>query len=294
MRFTNRRDSHRVRTRLLFGETEMGVASICGVCGLRFKHISQHVRQHPKCVTQLVVPPPRIDKEQLQELHYSLAPRLAADNLQSVTLWDLGGLRLERDFDAGDVKAVKEVAGRWQEASNELAAEQLRQAGLLRPGVDAAQVARVMRTDLFKGIRSDKCEKAARRAEQKQLQPRVTDLSGGDGRDANHIVVSISPLDMVEQRLQQCGTFRKAFLAESERLKSGESYRTPPPEMLRGYKDGVAARYHPHLMRPATPDEALDVRGALEFNADDVEVRCPCTVPAHTLLSCASVLHTDL
>ena len=245
----------------------------CRQCGHLCHSLSQHVRQHPSCArvqfTALAPRPPVAEKQPA-----SLAPRLAADELHSVALWDLGGFRLERDFDAGDVKAVKEAAGRWQDASNVLASEQLRQAGLLRPGVNAAQVTRVMKTDLFKGMHSEKCEIAARRVDQRPLVPRVTDLSGGDGRDADHIVVSFSPLDLVAQKLQLSQDFRKKFLAESELLKSGAGYRTPPPDTLRGYKDGVAARYHPHLMRPAGPDEAHDARGALEFNCDDVEVRC--------------------
>jgi hypothetical protein len=32
-------------------------------------------------------------------------------------------------------------------------------------------------------------------------------------------------------------------------------------------------RFHPHLMRPATADEAIDLRIAINVNADDIEVR---------------------
>jgi len=203
------------------------------------------------------------------------------EELRTKILWDLGGMRLEREFDEGDIKMVKKATAEWLESSSVLAARKLEEAGLLAPGAAAADVCRVMQADIFNGIHTTKREVAARREMEQPLVPRVTDLSGGNGRDPEHIVASFNPLDMIEQRLQRSPAFRKAFLAESERLKSGEGYRTPPPSVLRGYKDGVGARYHPHLMRPATPNEVHDVRGALEFNCDDVEVRCaparPCT-----------------
>ena len=250
----------------------------CTQCGQWYTILSQHVRQHPECCPrQLVVPPPRV----VVKRPFTLAPLLATESLRSTALWELGGMRLERNFSDGDVQAVKRAAGYWQEASNDIATQSLLKAGLLAPGADIAEVSRVMQTDLFNGIRSDKNEKQARHIEYPPLVPRVTDLSGGDGSDSNHVVVSFSPLDMVEQRLQQCPDFRKAFLAESDILKSGDGYRTLPPDILSGYKDGVGARYHPQLMRPATPDEVNDVRGALEFNADDVEVRAPVKVPAY-------------
>ena len=44
---------------------------------------------------------------------------------------------------------------------------------------------------------------------------------------------------------------------------------------MKNFDDGVAARYHPHLMRPATEDEADDLRIAINLNADDIEVCNP-------------------
>jgi hypothetical protein len=220
----------------------MGVAKpkgrTCQQCSLSYVNFQQHVRRHPKCrPTQLVVPEIPVKKVAVP----AIASHLAGVELRSTVLWDLGGMRLERDFDAGDIQEVKQVVGRWQVTSNVLAAQQLQQAELLRPGISVEQVARAMGTDIFKGIHSGKSENSARRAESQPLVPRVTDLRGGDGKDANHLVVSFSPLDLIEQRLQRCADYRKKLIAESEQLKSGDGYRTPPPEvqLLRGYKDSA-------------------------------------------------------
>ena len=44
---------------------------------------------------------------------------------------------------------------------------------------------------------------------------------------------------------------------------------------MRNLDDGIANRFHPHLMRPATDDEARDLRIGIIKNADDVEVANP-------------------
>ena len=91
---------------------------------------------------------------------------MAEEDVRSQVLWDLGGMRLEREFSDGDVGAVKQAVERWLQSSNAGAALKLQDAGLLAPGIDAGQAAKVMQTDLLKGIRSSKCEVSARRKEE--------------------------------------------------------------------------------------------------------------------------------
>ena len=78
-------------------------------------------------------------------------------------------MRLEREFDEGDMQAVKQSVGRWQVASNVLAARQLEEAGLLLAGARVQDVAQAMQTNVFAGIESGKCETSARRGEEGPL-----------------------------------------------------------------------------------------------------------------------------
>ena len=57
------------------------------------------------------------------------------------------------------------------------------------------------------------------------------------------------------------------------RLQRLENRRQVASSVLADIEDGVAMRFHPHLMRRATADEAIDLRIAINVNADDIEVR---------------------
>ena len=61
-------------------------------------------------------------------------------------------------------------------------------------------------------------------------------------------------------------------MAASDFFKTGELFQKQPT-VLCDMMDGVAARFHPHLMKPATPEEIDDLRVPLIFNCDDIEVR---------------------
>ena len=62
------------------------------------------------------------------------------------------------------------------------------------------------------------------------------------------------------------------MIAKSEEWKRGDKW-CKPPEKLASIDDGIAARYHDRLMRPATEEEKHDVRVGILKNADDIEVR---------------------
>jgi hypothetical protein len=100
------------------------------------------------------------------------------------------------------------------------------------------------------------------------LEPREVTLSG----DKNDKVVSFDTFDLIARKLQHHTAFRKRALAQSERLKTGDLYKTLPDGLISETIEGAEACYHPHLWRPATEEEADDVRIPLEFSCDDFEV----------------------
>jgi hypothetical protein len=61
-------------------------------------------------------------------------------------------------------------------------------------------------------------------------------------------------------------------LAKSEEYKKGDKWQKMP-DRLDSWEDGIAARWHPHALRPATEEEKHDVRETIIVNTDDIEVR---------------------
>ena len=96
-------------------------------------------------------------------------------------------------------------------------------------------------------------------------EPRVTELPGG------HMVASFDIATLLINRLKHDKSFRVAVKAKSDEWKAGHNYKKEPT-VLRNFDDGVKARWHPELMRPAEEDEKDDLRVGLLFNCDDIEV----------------------
>jgi hypothetical protein len=103
------------------------------------------------------------------------------------------------------------------------------------------------------------------------LEPRVVNLNKvGAGKPEN--VVSFHMGALLERMLQNNSTLRKAIIAKSDEYKRGDKYQQKATEFA-DYTDGSVARFHPHLLRPATEGESDDIRIGLFTNCDDVEVR---------------------
>lgn len=84
--------------------------------------------------------------------------------------------------------------------------------------------------------------------------------------------MSFDLCDLVRRKLQHDTEYRKQFIAKSDEWKRGERWEQKPDGPLQNFDDALGARFHPHLMRPATEEEADDLRGGIILNADDVEV----------------------
>ena len=140
----------------------------------------------------------------------------------------------------------------------------------LKEGCSECDVAAAMRVNLFDGLETAHKEARYAREGVPYIEPQTVKL----GTSRKDEYVSFDPGDLIVRRLQHDKYFRQSCRAKSDEWKRGENWCTPPSGMIRGFDDAVAARYHPHLMRPAGDDELQDFRiGALD-NADDIEVRC--------------------
>ena len=241
----------------------------CAACGLGYTHFAQHARQHGCGPPPERPPAPLVRRSAAPDM---LANFLEHDSLRSEIVWDLGGLRLDRHLRDADIGELKGAVNRWHASATLLQYDALVEMGLLDADAKPEAVLQALRQDLFTGIGTSKREAAQRQQDTPALQPRIAHSGGGEAHDPKDMVVSFNVARLIEYRMQKCARFRRRFLEESDRLKSGDGYRTPPPDVVRSYRDGLRARYHPHLMRPATEEEADDVRGAIVFNCDDVEV----------------------
>lgn len=101
------------------------------------------------------------------------------------------------------------------------------------------------------------------------IEPRVVDVG-----DKDH-VVSFDVGHLLERKLNYDANFRNSCISKSDEWKAGEKWKTSPSGEIKDLDDGLVARMHPHLMRPATDAESEDLRIALIMNADDVEVCNP-------------------
>lgn len=128
-----------------------------------------------------------------------------------------------------------------------------------------------LEADVFDGLKTQKQETAYATENIPYLEPRHVDVGMKENVES---VVSFDVADLLQRRLLHDKAFRQRVIAKSEEWKKGQKWCTQPSEtgILSDIDDGTAARYHPHLMRPATVDEADDLRVGLIFNCDDIEV----------------------
>ena len=97
------------------------------------------------------------------------------------------------------------------------------------------------------------------------LEPREVKI------DSDCTVVSFDIGTLLIRKIQNDASFRKKCYAKSEKWKKGDAWKVEPKQ-LTNVDSGVGARWHPHLMRPATEEEADDFRIGLIAEADDIEV----------------------
>jgi hypothetical protein len=210
-------------------------------------------------------PPParkrsRVEPEPPQPL-VAYAPRAPSlktrahhnDLLKAQISEDLSEFRIERDFNDGDIDLLKGAAQRWLDRYVDGAPNNLR--SLLRNDVDDAQVKAALRHSIFDGLETKHQEMSFLEAGLDAVAPRRVSMA-----DKSE-VVSFDIYDLLVKRLQEDKAFRQQVITI--------------PTVRKDVDDGIRMRWHPHLLRPATPEEEDDLRIALLPEADDLEVGAP-------------------
>jgi hypothetical protein len=238
----------------------------CDECGLPYKWLSHHYSNHPDCRPPDLNSDSEDDDDELPVLQSESAARVSQDTTREWVASDLADLRHEHGLQETAIEAVKEFVLKCQRASAARAASQLVPA--MKLGVDRASVVSTISSaadTIFDRLETAKQELSEMRRGVPYLEPRLVDLGEQD------IVCSFSISDLIERKLQHDSAYRKACIDKSQSWKVGDKWRTPSTTDLNDFDDGTAARYHPHLMRPANADEEFDLRIAIDLNADDVE-----------------------
>jgi hypothetical protein len=138
--------------------------------------------------------------------------------------------------------------------------------------------------DIFANLRTAGKELKEMKRGTPYIEPRMVAI------DADNSVGSFDIGQLLARRLQHDAKCRQRCRAKSDEWMRGNKWKQLPSDTLADFDDGVAARWHPHLMRPATADELPiagghggDIRIALDLNADDIEV---VICRSHTILPC--------
>jgi hypothetical protein len=247
---------------------------LCPTCETECAALFAHFREHPLCM------PVESDDEDMPDLletesdeeDFAVAPPLtrARETLNEVQLReqvasDLAALRFEHGLKETAIQAVKDAVSRWlplaQEVNESAACEE---AAPARGHACCSAEARKS-VNIFAGLETATKELHHMRCDIPALTTRTTKLPGGD-------VVSHDLGEMITRQLQHDADYRRECEAKSDEWKTGAKHHKLPTK-IEDFDDGLNARWHPHLMRKATDDEANDLRIAIDVQVDDVEVR---------------------
>ena len=241
------------------------VRTACPGCRKPFACHAQHLRRDARCAALVAALECGECDDPEPEAPSQVQLMLERDSGAFEVAEGLAELRYNRNMNNPQVEAAKQLAHVAAKRSREQAFGQLQH--LLRPGVSAADVeAALAAANPFEGVKTRKTETAVLKQHYPLLETRVTNL--GDG----HRVVGVNAVDAIIRLLRENVEVRRQMIAKSEEWKRGDEWRVTSAR-LDNIDQGSAFRQHPHLMRPATPDEARDLRIAIILYADEVEVR---------------------
>jgi hypothetical protein len=195
-----------------------------------------------------------------------ISARAADEVLRSRVARDLASLRFERGLGDADIKVIKEMVLDWVQLSAESTSHLV--SPFLKEGA-AEDVKGFLAQNPFDGLHTVKQELAHAARNVPILEERVVNITKSD------IVVTFDLVHLLERHLQHDARFLQQHLARSDEYKMGNKWKKNP-EKLDDFTDGIAARWHPHLLRPATAEEVDDLRVPLIVNCDDIEVSEQC------------------
>ena len=251
------------------------VEEVCEICGRTYHDYAHHLSKHPECDPDEEPCPELVECDSDDDCDVDplaeLAGTIVADALRDTVAEDLAELRFDHGNGNAEIARLKALVTKWIAERDQQTARAL--APLLRPGVGHQEVAAALgERGLFDGIETDKSELRYTQSKLPYLEPSVVNVGGE--KQSDHKVVGFDPFDLLARKLQHDANFRKKAVVVSDRLKTGELYRTTPDgEDVSDILEGAEARFHPELWRPATEDEKFDLRVPLGFNCDDVEVQ---------------------
>lgn len=239
----------------------------CTRCNKAYKSLSQHLRRHPECASKPAVV---VAEAEIGILPQPTPGMLTASQgmLQDEVARDLLDFRYKHGMSEPDVANIKEAARRWMDEFASYAALQLLSGDLIVPGARLEDLKAALSVKLFDGLATTHQEFTAAKRNLPVLEPRVV---YPDGDSKGEPIVSFDQAELYFRRLRSDAAFRKKILAKSAELKSGDAYQTMPEE-LNDILDGAVARWHPHIHRPATPEEEHDVRTVQLEQVDDLEL----------------------
>ena len=246
---------------------------LCEECGQPYKSLAHHLYYNPECEIDEDLPElvENDHSESDDELDLEVPPPSSCTPSASVRAQiavDLSMLRNKLGLGDSDIHLLKKVVQGWHDELTDEVVKDLQP--YIRKGHSTAQdaVAAVARRKVFTGMATAAQE--ARIVDQvvPPLKAREVRIDG----DRRSVVGSFRVADIIERKLQHDRAFRQRVLQRSDHYKSGDGFQREPTK-LDDIADGVKARYHPKLMRPAQPGEEHHVRMAAIFQCDDIEVR---------------------
>ena len=247
-------------------------AHVCPECGAGYNtSMAAHFGLHPKCAAAAGA---------LEELgydsnddlcaeraptHANPAIELALGEIRHQVACDLADLRFEHGLGDAGIEFVRKITRRWlglrSKVEKAVLAEKITDPTQLGNALSA------MNVDLFDGLATAKLEIAEMKSTVPYIEPRRVVID-------DESIVSFDIGELITRRLQHCPKFLERCEKKSDEWKLGLKHRVAPSaeDELGDFDDAVVARFHPHLMRKATEDEADDFRIGLDMDADDVEV----------------------
>lgn len=126
--------------------------------------------------------------------------------------------------------------------------------------------------DIFSGLETPALRRSYLERTKPYIKPVIRPIKG-----VGH-VVDLPLVSTLTRLLQHSDSARKACIERSEEWKKGDKWRKEA-DLISDVDCGNNVRFHPELMRPALPHEANDLRIALGFYGDGIEVHpyAPCT-----------------
>jgi hypothetical protein len=235
---------------------------LCPRCAAPYKRWGSHVRYNPGCKDAFDVACDDGEPDHLQldaqtwERQGALAEAIA----------ELSYAKHLKPAEVQTAIALAHVAVRHHNAR---AANGLRH--LLAPNVTAEQVATALdaleqQQPLFAGLETEAQQRSVLRRTYPYLQPRTV-VFGAPKDKADSFCVS----DLLIRHLVHNPALLKQCWDKSEKWKSGELHEVQA-EIFDDFDSGSAVRRHSELTRKASRDEVCDLRIALFFYGDEIEV----------------------